>query len=241
MSKGGDAQIYQGMEMEARGWELAQANKRPDAITYTMPKEVEDAAKLYSGMYQGGLPGEDIIRDQMGAAYGEGARANERAADSSAGLLGANTNLFGRYMNAVKDLGVQSAQARITNKQNYINANANMALTKADYREREWDVNVNRPYQEKQQEYWYNKQMADQMMWGGADRQTAGAITNQQANMQWAQMATSLFNPLGMLSGLGGGANTAGVAQPGAGGVATPSVPVTFGGPQAPAPAPIIK
>ena len=189
--------------------QLAEAEKnKPKPITYSIPSSVTEAMKLYQGLSREGLPGEDVIRDQMGAAYAGAAGDVNRTADSGVGALGAMSGLYGKFMNSVRDLGIQSSQVKAQNEQNYLLQNAGAQFKQADYQEREWDVNVNQPFQRGMNEYWALKQAGANNLWGGIDQMTAGNIqfnnSQEQTMNEILGMAKSFF-PGGQMSNMLGG------------------------------------
>jgi hypothetical protein len=153
----------------------AEKNK-PQAITYNIPQAVLDATKMYDKMYTGGLPGEDIIREQMGAGVAGAVGGVQRGADTSAGALGATTGLYDRYISSVRDLGVQSAQMRQQQEQQKLMAQAEAGYRMGDYQDKAWEYNVNLPYQRQYNEYWQAKNASQQFLWGGLDRAGSAAV-----------------------------------------------------------------
>jgi hypothetical protein len=157
--------------------QLAEAERnKPQPITYTIPSSVQEAVRMYQGLSQEGLPGEDVIRDQMGAAYAGAAGDITRTAESGVGALGAMTGLYGKFMNSVRDLGVQSAKVKAQNEQNYILQNAQAKMQLGDYQDRAWDVNVNQPFQRGMNEDWATKQAGTANLWGGIDDIGSGIV-----------------------------------------------------------------
>ena len=189
--------------------QLDEAEKnKPKPIKYDIPSSVAEAMRLYQGLSREGLPGEDVIRDQMGAAYAGAAGDINRTAESGVGALGAMTGLYGKFMNSVRDLGIQSSQVKAMNEQNYLLQNAGAQFKQADYQERAWDVNVNQPFQRGMNEYWATKQAGANNLWGGIDQMTAGNIqfnnSQEQTMNEILGMAKSFF-PGGQMSNMFGG------------------------------------
>ncbi len=185
---------------------------KPKPITYEIPSSVNEAVKMYQGLSREGLPGEDIIRDQMGAAYAGAASDIGRTAESGVGALGVMSGLYGKFMSSVRDLGVQSAQVQAQNEQNYIMQNAQAKMQLGDYQDRAWDINVNQPFQRGMNEYWATKQAGTQNLWGGIDQMTAGVVNFAGVGDRMQQQAMS-FLPL-MNSFGGGGQRTPSYTTP---------------------------
>ncbi|HUV84883.1 MAG TPA: hypothetical protein VMV86_04190, partial [Methanosarcinales archaeon] len=126
-------------------WQLKESARiKPGQVTYTQPKAVDEYMGIMQGMSRQGLPGEDVLRDQMGAAYAGAESGINRAADTSAGALGALSGVYGQYINSVRNLGVDSARAQQQNLFNYGQAK----LTEADYGDKAWMYNVLKPREE---------------------------------------------------------------------------------------------
>jgi hypothetical protein len=144
----------------------AEQNK-PQPITYNIPQEVLSATKMYDKMYTGGLPEKDVIRSQMEAGLAGSVGDVQRTADTSAGALATVGGLYDRYLTSSTNLGIQSAQMKQQQEAQKLAAQTAAQYKLGDYREREWDVNVNMPYQRAYNEYWNKKNTAQQFMWGG--------------------------------------------------------------------------
>jgi len=173
--------------------QLAEAKAlTPSPITYSTPSAIDEYSKLMESTYRGGLPGERVIADNMGASVAGSVNDVNRVADTSAGALGAVSGLYGKYMTSLQDLGVKNAQAKITNENNFITNNANAALTRADYTDKAWEYNVNMPYQRALNKSEALERTGTQNLFAADDMATASrvdyanAISNQLS--QWMQM-----------------------------------------------------
>lgn len=180
-------------------------NPKPSPITYNIPGAVDEYSKYVSNLSREGLTGENVIRDQMGAAYAGAQSGVNRAADSSAGALGAMSGLYGKYVNSVRDLGVQSAQMKAQNEQNYNMQNANAALTRADYADKAWEYNVNMPYQRGMNAYESAQNAAMQNLFNGMDSNISRQIDY--SNYQQSQ-ANNWMNQMPYMNFGTGGSGT---------------------------------
>jgi len=188
--------------------QLAEAKAlKPDPITYTTPTAIDEYSKLLGGLSREGLPGERMIAEQMGAGYAGAAGEVGRVADTGAGALGAMSGLYGKYINSIRDLGIQSAQVKAQNEMNYRTQNANAALTRADYADKAWEYNVNIPYQRALNKSESLENAGYQNIFGAADAANAGMVDYN--NYQSSQMS----NMMQMLPYMGFGTGAANKVQ----------------------------
>lgn len=202
-------------------------NKRPEQIKYDIPSSVGEAMKYYQSLSREGLPGENVIRDQMGASYAGAAGDVNRTADSGVGALGAMSGLYGKFMNSVRDLGVQSAQVKANNQREYALQNAGAQFQQAEYQDRAWDQNVNQPFQRGMNEYWATKQAGESNLWGGIDQIGSGIVQFGASQDKKMDQLLSMYTGGG--SNLLGGGKLAGGYTPSAG-ATTPTAPSAYSG-----------
>ena len=140
-------------------------NKRPVAPKYEIPSAVQNYLNRLNIKSHQGLPGQDIIEGKIGAQVANSIGDVNRSASSSASALGAVTDINQRAIDAVRDVGFQSAQYRDKNQDRAIEGER----YKADYQEKAWEYNQNIPYQQKMNEFMANKQAGNANLWGGLE------------------------------------------------------------------------
>ena len=186
---------------------------------YKIPPAVYSVIDMYDKMYTGGLPGKDIIQDQIGAGYA-GAMGNlARGADTSAGFLGAGTALSDRFMSSVRDLSVQDETMKVQQEQEKLMGQIAGQTMMADY-EKERDVNIPyADYQRKLNEANAREVAAMQTKYNAQNYAEQKKMANKQ--LLFGLAGTVLGGPIGgaLGSGLGGlfgggGGNTMQPAPP---------------------------
>jgi len=165
------------------GRALSKINRnRPSAPTYSIPPAVHSYLAQKQLQAQRGLPGQDVIESQIGANVAGTIGDVNRAASSSAAALGAVTDVRSGAQDAIRDLGVRSAEYQARQQDEAADAQRYMA----DYQEKEWEYNKNLPYQRKMNEWMSNRNAAMSNLWGGLEGigssviQGAGNIAYQQ-------------------------------------------------------------
>lgn len=160
-----------------------------EAPKYEIPKEVTQYLAQMQQMGREGLPGENLIRDQLKANFAEQAGSVARGADTSAGYLGALSGLANRTQQSIADLGIQSAQIQ---RQNQINA-IGSKLIGADYTDKAWEYNFNIPWQRGQNRADAYEDMARKMQGSATDM---GYASNQNFVNNLSSIAGfSMMNP----------------------------------------------
>lgn len=132
--------IGKGASQAAQARKLAK-QQRP---TYEIPKSVEESTELARTVFQGGLPGEAVAAERLGAATAAGVGRAKEAGGSSAEILAAVSGLHGAEVEGVRDLAVSAGQAKLTSAQNLMGA----LRYKGQFEEKAQEYNVLKPYEE---------------------------------------------------------------------------------------------
>ena len=186
---------------------------------YKIPPAVYSMINMYDKMYTGGLPGKDIIQDQIGAGYA-GAMGNlSRGADTSAGFLGAGTALSNRFMSSVRDLSVQDETMRVQQEQQKLMGKIQGQAVLADY-EKERDVNI--PYAD------YQRRLNDAKAKEIAEQQNIYNAQNYQRQLGMANTQQLLGLAGTVLGGPIGGAIAGSLFGGGGGNTMQPAPPVGY-------------
>lgn len=169
--------------------ELRNQYQRP---TYEIPESVQRALQISKNLSLSGLPGVDLIEQQIMGQTSAGARAIGDSAQGSAEQLAAISGLYSQGQQNLGMLGVQDAQAQLGNKQNYIGELNNYG----QYEDKAFDINRFQPYMQAMQ--------------------AAGAL--QEASMRNTEAvigdATSLFGGLGAYGGAAAASGQSNTTQP---------------------------
>lgn len=132
-------------------------NKEPDRPEYKIPQEVHAMLNQMQQRTREGLPGKQMMEERL-FSQGAGLSTQLReAAPSGAMLQGSISGLAGDIMEGLKDIELMDAQFKDSARVDYGRALMEMA----EYKDRQWDFNVNQPYVQQLTEY-YNKKAASQ-------------------------------------------------------------------------------
>ena len=82
---------------------------RKNAPQYKTPESATKALGLAKQQAYGGMPGQDYLENRIGQATASGARRVQQSAGSSSAALGAITDIYGKQLDAERDLGYQAA------------------------------------------------------------------------------------------------------------------------------------
>lgn len=188
----------------------AQMNKAkmPASIRYDIPSGVTDFLTQTNLMAKRGLPGEDIIQGQIGSQAASAVGDVSRAYDSAVGAGGATRDIYMKSMDAIRDLGLKSAEYRATMQDRATQAN----LVEADYQDKAWEYNVNMPYQRQMNEYWGKKQAGMSNLWGGLDTMGSAAVSGYSGWQQRQGMQALIDAIKGIGSPSGEGASSFGAS-----------------------------
>lgn len=174
--------------------------KRPE---YVVPGEITDNVNLARGAYNAssmyGLPGQGRIQNQLMGSQAQAQEGIMQSQQNPSSMLLGLSSLNQNTNNAIANLGVNAAQFRQSNMMNTQGRlmGANEAL--ARYKEKEWELNKLKPFQ-------------DAMQASGALR--SGAITNTYGAL------SSLANTAGNFVNKGS-APSGGIPAHSTGGIAT--------------------
>lgn len=159
------------------GIQTAKANKALKNFKfpqYTIPGAYEDMMSLYKQRAAANeLPGQSLMENKLGAQTAFGQRAAEKYASTSGQALGAVTGLYGKQMDAVRDLGIQFANFKAQRESELARAQQVMAQAQ----DKQWEINQWIPAQYKYNELQSMKQAGASNLWGGI-QDVAGAGMN---------------------------------------------------------------
>ena len=146
---------------------------RKNRPTYTRPKEVDEMLDVYRrSANRSQLPGQDLMENKLGQATARGVRQVGKYASSSAGALGAVTDIYGKEQDAIRDLGIQFAQYKDAAERQYA---AGLGQS-AQYSDREFELNKMRPWGTRMNELQSNKQAGADNFWGGVSGLASTAL-----------------------------------------------------------------
>lgn len=132
-----------GLFQSKKGKKLASSNLRP---TYTRPVEVDQALSVAkNNYYNGSMPGQDQLIDQVGSATAGGITSLQQGASSSADLLDGINKISTGSFNALSDIQRQAALFRL----GQMGAFTNQLNNSAAYADKEFDYNQNVPHEQR--------------------------------------------------------------------------------------------
>ncbi len=126
----------------AKGAKLAKSAIRPK---YNIPSAANEYLANARARSVQGLPGQDLIEQKLGASTSSGIRQAEQGASSSAGLMATIAGLKGSEQAGLTDIGIKSAEYRDVNQERLQNA----LLRYGDYQDKEFDMNQQKPFEDK--------------------------------------------------------------------------------------------
>lgn len=148
-------------------------NKRPSPVRYEIPSGFMDYLTRSDIMARQGLPGEDIIRGQIGSQVSGAVSDISRSYDTAVGAGGATRDVYMKSIDAIRDLGIRSAEYTAQMQQRAADARKDYAM----YQDKAWEYNENIPYQRAMNEYWGQKQAGMSNLWGGLDTMASSAVS----------------------------------------------------------------
>lgn len=152
---GGIAQTGFGISDRKRAKQLeGEAGDRPQ---YEIPEGLNKMIALYEASARGGLPGEDIMKQDIQGATARGITAAAQLADSPVAALGASQASLAREDMAMNDLRVKSLQYQQMGQQNLARAYG----TQAQYQDQQFNINQMQPWE-------INMNRADAYRFGGS-------------------------------------------------------------------------
>lgn len=169
------------------GAQTAGANKdikalRANRPIYTTPASATKATQMAGQMARSDMPGMDALRERLGRTSSAGARQVRQAAPSSSAALGAMTDIYGRQMDAERDLQYQNAVFRQQMQQQYMG----QLGRQAQYEDQAFNLNQWIPYQTQMNELMSKKQAGMDNVWGALQggASTASNFMGTQAQLQ---------------------------------------------------------
>jgi hypothetical protein len=204
----GAGKMAYGAYQSSRGSQMAQ-EKRPE---YDIPEEVDDLDRL-SSMYRDYLtrieatetiPGQERAERQIRGATQRGIRATTERARTSVDALGAATELYGREIEQMQQLELESirekARQKVRAMRDYVRTGRGVAQTQAQYSDQAFRLNEMEPWLQRQIEAQERRRAGYNMMGAGmSDMGTAARMygysdgfgqnntQNFNSNEQWMQ------------------------------------------------------
>ena len=136
---------------------------RKDRPQYATPESAKQALALSKQQAYGDMPGQDYLEGRLGQATAAGVRRTQQVAGSSSAALGALTDIYGKRLDAERDLGYQAAQYKNQAMQRYQGALGQMA----NYEDQAFNINQWQPYQTRMNELSEQRMSGQQNFWGG--------------------------------------------------------------------------
>jgi len=130
---------------------------------YETPEAATQALGLSRQMAYGEMPGRTYAEERLGRTTAAGVRNIGRMAPSSSAALGAVTDVFGKRMDAERELGYNAALWRAQMMQNYQSQLGQMA----QYQDQAFNLNQWIPYQQQMNELQSQRMAGQQNLWGG--------------------------------------------------------------------------
>jgi len=130
---------------------------------YETPEAATQALGLSRQMAYGEMPGRTYTEERLGRTTAAGVRNIGRMAPSSSAALGAVTDVYGRQLEAERDLGYNAALWRAQMMQNYQAQLGQMA----GYQDQAFNLNQWIPYQQQMNELQSQRMVGQQNLWGG--------------------------------------------------------------------------
>lgn len=135
------AQMGFGIADRVKGKRLEQqAGDRPE---YDIPESVDKMIGMYGQMANAGLPGQDLMAQDIQASTARTVGRAGQLADSSVGALGALGAAQEQELGSMRDLQTRAAQYQAQARQNYANA----VGQRAQYEDQEWRQNELLPWE----------------------------------------------------------------------------------------------
>lgn len=193
----GAYQVHKGSQMAKK--------ERPE---YNIPQEIEDLDKL-PALYRnyltelesgGKLPGQDEAERQLRQSTAGGVRATTERARSSTEALGAATDLYGKELEQIQRLELESIRERARRKvqamRDYTRTSMGTAQTQAQYSDQAFRLNEMEPYMQDMVEAQERRRAGFSMIGSGMNNMGSAA-------MMYSQFGGGGQNPTGMPGGGG--------------------------------------
>jgi hypothetical protein len=135
------AQGITGGKQKREAERLRKGTTRP---TYETPLSAKKALGISEQQATQGLIGRSILEDRLRGSTASAVRATEEVATSPASRLAAITATYGKEMEGMEDIAIADTQARLEAANRLSRAYGTMA----DYEDREFDINEQRPFED---------------------------------------------------------------------------------------------
>lgn len=146
-------------------------NKRPADYTYRAPAEVKEMLALARARQSKPLLGADKAREGIEQATASRISQFAKLGGSSGASYGMASKLLSEELGSLSELSLKEMEA-----QRVADAQLNEALsTSAQYRDREFDLNVRRPYEQALGEFFQRRSEGVTNLFGGLNAAGAGA------------------------------------------------------------------
>jgi hypothetical protein len=135
------AQGITGAQQKREAKRLRESTTRP---VYETPMSAKKALNIAEQQATQGLVGKSIREDRLRSSTAGAVRATEEVATSPASRLAAITATYGQEMEGLEDIAIADTQARLEAANRLSRAFGTMA----DYEDREFDINKQRPFED---------------------------------------------------------------------------------------------
>ena len=136
--------IAQGITGSRQKKEAERLRKGTTRPTYETPLSAKKALGISEQQATQGLVGRSILEDRLRSSTAGAVRATEEVATSPASRLAAITATYGKEMEGMEDIAMADTQARLEAANRLSRAYGAMA----DYEDREFDINEQRPFED---------------------------------------------------------------------------------------------
>jgi hypothetical protein len=133
------AQGITGAQQKKEAKRLRESTTRP---VYETPMSAKKALNIAEQQATQGLVGRSILEDRLRSSTAGAVRATEEVATSPASRLAAITATYGKEMEGMEDIAMADTQARLEAANRLSRAFGTMA----NYEDREFDINEQRPF-----------------------------------------------------------------------------------------------
>ena len=138
---------------------------RKNRPIYETPESATKALGLAEQMSRSDMPGMDYAESKLGRATAAGARRVGQMAGSTSQALGAMTDIYGRQLDAERELAYQNALYRQQAMMNYQGQLGQMA----QYEDQAFNINKWMPYQTQMNELMDKRNAGVQNLWSGIE------------------------------------------------------------------------
>jgi len=136
--------ITQGITGRKQKREAERLRKSTTRPTYETPMSAKKMQGIAEQQATQGLVGRSILEDRLRSSTAGAVRATEEVATSPASRLAAITATYGQEMEGMEDIAMADTQARLEAANRLSRAYGTMA----DYEDREFDINKQRPFED---------------------------------------------------------------------------------------------